>query len=150
MLITAFKNNLGKSSHGGQSLYDHLMDCTRIAHNVLTDTRFAPYNYPKAKRDQLLFSVFVHDLGKLDDRFQAMLVAARDGRPLPSKRVKHEASSLDFEPLLRENVDEICAHLEQMLGALLSNAVKFSERGCVRLVVTGIEAREKAAMICPE
>ncbi|MBN1921513.1 MAG: hypothetical protein JW892_09725 [Anaerolineae bacterium] len=116
MLVAAFRNNLGKSSQGGQSLYDHLMGCTRIAHAILTDAQFAPADYPKAKRDQLLFSAFTHDLGKLDVRFQAMLTAARDGLPLPPKRVKHEASTLDFEALLRESVAEVCAHLEQTLG----------------------------------
>lgn len=116
MLIDAFKNNLAKSSKGGQLLYDHLMDCTRIAHLILTDTRFVPADYPKSKRDQLLFSVFIHDVGKLDERFQAMLIAARDGLPLPSKRVKHEASTLDFEGLLRGSISEICDHLEKELG----------------------------------
>lgn len=116
MLVDAFKNSLGKSSRGGQSLYDHIMDCMRIACAVLSDARFAPIEYPKAKRDQLLFSAFVHDLGKLDERFQAMLFAARDGSPLPAKRVKHEASTLDFEMLLRDNAEEICAHIEEVFG----------------------------------
>jgi hypothetical protein len=116
MLVAAFQNNLGKSSQGGQTLYDHLMGCTRVAHAILTDARFALADYPKPKRDQLLFSAFTHDLGKLDERFQAMLAAARDELPLPSKRVKHEASTLDFEALLRESVAEVCAHLDQTLG----------------------------------
>lgn len=116
MLVAAFNNNLGKSSQGGQTLYEHVMDCTQIACAILTDLRFAPTDYPKSKRDQLLFSVFTHDLGKLDERFQAMLAAARDGQPLPSKRVKHEASTLDFEVLLREDVAGVCTHLEQALG----------------------------------
>lgn len=116
MLVDDFRSSLGKSSHGGQNLYEHLMDCTQIAHTILTDARFVPEGYPKTKRDQLLFSVFVHDLGKLDGRFQAMLEAARDGQPLPPKRVKHEAGTLDFEAVLRESVDEVCTHLEQTVG----------------------------------
>lgn len=127
MLITAFKNNLGKSSQGGQTLYGHLMDCTRIAYAILTDERFAPDVYSKSQRDQLLFSVFVHDLGKLDERFQAMLIAARDSRPLPSKRVKHEASTLDFEILLRENVAEVCAHLEQELNYRFTTPIEIED-----------------------
>lgn len=129
MLVAAFKNNLGKSSQGGQTLYNHVMDCTRIAHTILTDARFTPDDYPKFKRDQLLFSTFIHDLGKLDERFQAMLVAARDGQPLPSKRVKHEASTLDFMALLQEqeNVQEVCDHLEQTLGYRFTEAINLED-----------------------
>jgi hypothetical protein len=127
MLVAAFKDNLGKSSQDGQTLYDHVLDCTQIAHTILTDARFAPAGYPKPKRDQLLFSVFTHDLGKLDDRFQAMLIASRDGQPLPSKRVKHEASTLDFEALLRENVTEVCEHLEQELGYRFTETIEIED-----------------------
>ena len=123
MLINAFKNSLGKSSRGGQTLYDHVMDCTRIAHKVLTDERFTPADYPKRKRDQLLFSVFIHDLGKLDPAFQAMLIASRDGQPLPSKRVKHEASTLEFEALLRDSVTEVCDYLEGVLEYHFTEAI---------------------------
>lgn len=127
MLVDAFKNNLGKSSRGGQTLYDHIVDCTRIAHAILNDARFVPADYPKAKRDQLLFSVFVHDLGKLDERFQAMLAAARDGLPLPAKRVKHEASTLDFEHLLRDNVLEVYTHIEGVFGHRFSSTVDIED-----------------------
>lgn len=127
MLIAGFKASLGKSSKGGQTLYDHVMDCTRIAYTILTDERFAPPDYDKHKRDQLLFSVFVHDVGKLDNRFQDMLTAARDGKPLPSKRVKHEASTLDFEALLQENIGEMCAHLEQVLGYRFSGPINVED-----------------------
>lgn len=116
MLIDAFKSNLGKSSRGGQTLYEHVMDCMRIAYVILSDTRFMPNDYPNSKRDQLLFSVFIHDLGKLDERFQAMLAAARDGLPLPSKRIKHEASTLNFEELLRSDVGEVYDHIEEVFG----------------------------------
>src|SRR5574341_756354 len=109
MLVAKFKDNLGKSAHDGQTLHDHLMSCAKVANRVLTDPHFVPADYPKQKRDQLLFSTFIHDIGKLDPNFQAMLRAARDKQPLPSKRVKHEASTLDFELLLRESEDEIKA-----------------------------------------
>lgn len=127
MLVTAFNNKLGKSSRGGQTLYDHVMDCTRIAHAILTDLRFVPVDYPADKCDQLLFSVFVHDLGKLDERFQAMLTAARDGLPLPAKRVKHEASTLDFEMLLKDDIAEVCAHVEQTVGYRFSGTVNIED-----------------------
>jgi hypothetical protein len=63
----------------------------------------------------MLVATAIHDVGKLDLDFQAMLTASRDGRDLPAKRVKHEASSFDYDhpdlvkhslPALR---DEICA-----------------------------------------
>ncbi len=116
MLIASFKDNLGKSAHGGQSLYEHLFDCAKIAHRILTDRRLVPPDYPKQKGDQLLFSTFIHDVGKLDQQFQEMLHAARDNKPLPSKRVKHEASTLEFEQLVRESEDEIREHLGAALG----------------------------------
>jgi hypothetical protein len=129
MLVAKFKSNLGKSSQGGESLYDHLMDCTRVAHKILTDTRFVPADYPKRLRDQLLFATFTHDLGKLDPRFQAMLEAARDGRPLPAKRVKHEASTLEpeFVTLLRESEEEVKAHLHTELGYEFSEPLNLEE-----------------------
>jgi len=97
---------------------DTLQPCNglhKIAHTILTAPRFTPVDYPKAKRDQLIFSVFTHDIGKLDARFQVMLTASRDGCPLPHKRVKHEASTLDFEEILKKSEIEICNHLEREL-----------------------------------
>ena len=64
MLISKSKNSLGKSSHGGQTLYDHIMGCAKVAHRVLDDSRFVPDDYPRQKRDQLLVSIFIHDIGK--------------------------------------------------------------------------------------
>jgi len=116
MLVAKFQANLGKSSHGGETLYNHLMDCTRIAHRILTDHRFTPTDYPRQKRDLLLFATFTHDVGKLDPAFQAMLEAARDGRKLPPKRVKHEASTLDFQQLVAEAQSEVQEHLRALLG----------------------------------
>ncbi len=115
MLVAKFRNSLAKSSHSGETLYDHAMDCAKVAHKLLTDERLAPADYPKQKRDQLLFAVFIHDIGKLDPDFQAMLQAARDGAPLPSKRVKHEASTLGFEQLIVETQDEVTEHLRAAL-----------------------------------
>jgi hypothetical protein len=116
MFIAKLKSNLGKSAHGGQTLYNHLIGCAKVAHRLLTDARFVPDNYPKQKRDQLLFSTFIHDVGKLDQNFQAMLHAAKNSQPLPSKRVKHEAGTLDFEQLVREAEEEIRAHLHYVFG----------------------------------
>lgn len=127
MLIAKFKSNLGKSSHGGETLYDHTMDCVKVAHRVLTDSRFAPADYPKQKRDQLLFAMFIHDLGKLDPDFQAMLRAARDGQGLPSKRVKHEASTLDFDQLVMEMHDEVREHLRDVLDYKFTKPIEFND-----------------------
>lgn len=126
-MVAKFKSNLGKSSHGGESLYDHTMDCVRVAHRVLTDKRFAPVNYPKQKRDQLLFAMFIHDVGKLDADFQAMLRAARDGEPLPPKRVKHEASTSDFEQLVVETQDEVREHLQDALGYKFTEEINLDD-----------------------
>lgn len=127
MLIKEFQSKLGKSSKGEQTLYDHAMDCTRIAHKILTNSRFVPKEYPKQKRDQLLFSAFTHDLGKLNPDFQKMLEAVREGRSLPAKRVKHEASTLEFEYLLRENVDEVIQHLEGLFGYHFSGTIDIED-----------------------
>jgi hypothetical protein len=115
MLVAKFKSNLGKSSHGGETLYDHTMDCVKVTHKVLTDRRFVPADYPKQKRDHLLLGTFFHDIGKLDPDFQKMLEASRDSQPLPPKRVKHEASTLNFEELLIETQDEVREHLRNEL-----------------------------------
>lgn len=127
MLITKFKGSLGKSSHGGQSLYDHVMVCSKIAHSILNDSRFAPGDYPEQKREQLLFSVFIHDIGKLDPDFQAMLIAARDNKPFPPKRVKHEASTLDFEALLTETRDEVKEHLSDVFNYKLIKLIDLKD-----------------------
>lgn len=127
MLIAKFNESLGKSSQGGESLYDHLMDCVKIAHKVLTDQRFVPTGYPKQKRDQLLFSTFIHDVGKLDVNFQAMLQASRDGKPFPPKRVKHEASTLDFEQLVVETQDEVKTHLGKVLDYPFAEPVNIDD-----------------------
>jgi len=116
MLVASFRDNLGKSSQGGQTLYDHIMACVKVAHRILSDSRFVPEEYPRQKRDQLLFSVFIHDIGKLDPEFQAMLRAARDSQPFPPKRVKHEASTLDFVTLLLESQEEVREHLHELLN----------------------------------
>jgi len=127
MLVAKFKTNLGKSSHGGETLYGHIMDCARVAHRILTDNRFTPSDYPKQKRDQLLFALFIHDVGKLDPDFQAMLGAARDNQPLPSKHVKHEASTLDFEQLVSEAQDEIRAHLRDVLDYKFTSSIDLDD-----------------------
>jgi hypothetical protein len=127
MLVDEFRTNLGKSSHRGQSLYDHTMECVRVAHRILSDCRFAPADYPKRTRDQLLFAAFIHDVGKLDCDFQLMLRAARDHQPLPPKRVKHEASSLDFELLVTETQDEVREHLRDALAYQFSGPIDLED-----------------------
>lgn len=127
MLVARYKCSLGKSSHGGQTLYDHAMDCVRVAHKLLTDERFTPPSYPKRKRNQLLFAVFVHDVGKLDFRFQATLRAARDGLSLPPERVKHEASTVDFESLVSDTEDDVREHLQDVLDYEFNTAIDLDD-----------------------
>jgi len=104
-----------------------LIDSVKVAHKVLTDQRFVPAGYPKQKRDQLLFSTFIHDVGKLDPNFQAMLRAARDDKPFPPKRVKHEASTLDFEQLVFDTQDEVKTHLNQLLGYKFTEPINLDD-----------------------
>jgi len=111
MLVERFKAALGKST-GRQSLYDHTMMCVDVALGVagLVGEK------PGPRLDRLIFATFVHDVGKLDPDFQAMLEAAADGRPLPGKRVKHEASTFDYDhPRLVEESRE--AIRDELRGA---------------------------------
>ena len=113
MLVKLFQNNLAKST-GNMTLFEHALGTALIAAFVLEN--FAPPGYPEEKKDLLLFSAFTHDLGKLDPQFQLMLQAAADGRPLPGKRVKHEASSLEYADLLVQAKEEIIALLAAATG----------------------------------
>lgn len=113
MLVELFRNNLAKST-GRMTLFEHALGAALIAAFVLKN--FAPPGYPEEKKDLLLFSAFTHDLGKLDPQFQLMLQAAADGRPLPGKRVKHEASSLEYADLLAQAKEEIIALLAAATG----------------------------------
>jgi len=93
MLIERYRETLGKSNHGGQSLYDHTFGSVEAGLRAarLAGVRDGP------QLDVMLMGTAVHDVGKLDPHFQAMLEASRDGRDLPSKRVKHEASTFDYD-----------------------------------------------------
>lgn len=102
MLVDRFKQALGKST-GRQSLYDHTMACVDVALRV---ARLVGEE-PGPRLDRLIFATFVHDVGKLDPAFQAMLEAAASDQPLPGKKVKHEASTFDYDhPLLVEESKE--------------------------------------------
>jgi hypothetical protein len=74
-----------------------------------------------------VFAVFIHDIGKLDSDFQLMIQAARDGQPLPSKRVKHEASTLHFADLVTEAQDEVREHLRDVLAYRLTEPIDVEE-----------------------
>lgn len=91
-LVNRYKAALGKST-GRQSLYDHSLACVDVALRV---ARLAGEE-PGPRLDRLVFATFVHDVGKLDPNFQAMLEAAANGQSLPDKKVKHEASTFDYD-----------------------------------------------------
>lgn len=111
MLVDRYNAALGKST-GRQSLYDHSMACVDVALRV---ARLVGEE-PGPRLDRLIFATFVHDVGKLDPNFQAMLEAAASGQPLPGKRVKHEASTFDYDhPRLVEESKE--AIREELRGA---------------------------------
>jgi len=110
-LVDRYKAALGKST-GRQSLYDHSLACVDVALRV---ARLAGEE-PGPRLDRLIFATFVHDVGKLDPNFQAMLEAAASGHALPGKRVKHEASTFDYDhPRLVEKNKE--AIREELRGA---------------------------------
>jgi len=93
MLIERYQDALGKSNHGGQSLYDHTFWSVEAG---LRAARLGGVN-GGPRLDVMLVATAAHDVGKLDPDFQAMLEASRDGRDLPAKRVKHEASTFDYD-----------------------------------------------------
>jgi hypothetical protein len=111
MLVNKFKQALGKST-GRQTLYDHSLSCVEV---VLRVARLAG-EVPGPRLDRLIFATFVHDVGKLDPAFQTMLEAAASGQALPSKKVKHEASTFDYDhPRLVEESKE--AIRQELRGA---------------------------------
>lgn len=93
MLLERFKMVLGKSNHGGQSLYDHTFWGVEAG---LRAARLASVT-AGPQLDLMLMGLCIHDVGKLDPDFQTMITAARDGRELPPKKVKHEASTFDYD-----------------------------------------------------
>lgn len=111
MLLDRYRQALGKST-GRQTLYDHSLACVEVALRV---ARLAGEE-PGPRLDRLIFATFVHDVGKLDPDFQAMLEAAASQQPLSGKRVKHEASTFDYDhPRLVEESKE--AIREELRGA---------------------------------
>lgn len=93
MLLERFKQATGKSNHGGQSLYDHTFWGVEAG---LRAARLAGIK-DGLPLDVMLMGLCIHDVGKLDPNFQAMITAARDGRDLPAKKVKHEASTFEYD-----------------------------------------------------
>ncbi len=133
MLVDRYKESLGKSK-GRQSLYDHCISSVRICLEV---ARMAG-EVSGGRLDRLVFATFVHDVGKLDPDFQAMLDVASRGRELPPKRVKHEASTFDYGlPLLvegsleeiREEILDACCYdidLASLKGAYMDHIWAFA------------------------
>lgn len=113
MLVAEFRGALGKTT-GALSLYDHSMGCAEVALCLAT----LAGEEKGGRLDQLVFAAFVHDLGKLDPRFQAMLRAVAEGRQLPRKRVKHEASTFDYDHAekLEKSLAEIRDEVKGVLG----------------------------------
>ena len=114
MLVDRYKESLGKSK-GRQSLYDHCISSVEIGLEVASMAG----ETAGTRLDRLVFATFVHDVGKLDPRFQAMLDAVSRGQELPPKKVKHEASTFDYDlPLLveeskeeiREDILDVCGY----------------------------------------
>lgn len=119
MLLDKYKKALGKST-GRQTLYDHSLACVNVALRV---ARLAGEE-PGPRLDRLIFATFVHDVGKLDPDFQAMLEAAASGQALPGKKVKHEASTFDYDHLrlVEESEEAIRQELRGACGYKLDLA----------------------------
>lgn len=119
MLVSRFKESLGKSK-GRQSLYDHCLSSTEISLQVAEMAG----EKPGPRLDRLVFATFIHDVGKLDPNFQAMLDAVSKGEKLPAKKVKHEASTFDYElpQLVEASKEEIAGELHEALGYRLDPA----------------------------
>ena len=114
MLVERYRQALGKSNHGGQSLYLHVLESVEAGLRV---ARLVP-KLPRDKLDVLLLGLWLHDLGKLDPGFQEMLRAAAAEQPLPPKRIKHEASTFDYDhvTLAESAVEEVRVELKGALG----------------------------------
>ena len=116
MWVERYKNALGKSNHGGQSLYWHTFDGVGAAVQALKLARLK-HSVDKRIADIAVFATAVHDVGKLDPDFQKMLKAARDypgdRSKFPQKRVKHEASTFDYDhrELVKNSIGEICREI---------------------------------------
>jgi hypothetical protein len=110
MLIQKFRKTWAKTGHNGQTLYDHTFQCVdaglRLAH-------FAP-GYNAAALNNLIISLCIHDVGKLDPTFQLMLQTKLKGQTYTGKLVKHEGHSLahDHVPLVENSLSELAAELK--------------------------------------
>ncbi len=108
LLLDRYKRLLGKSK-GRQSLYDHSLAVVDVALRIAQLV-----GEPRGPRlDRLVFAAFVHDVGKLEPGFQAMLEAAASKQPLPSRLVKHEACTFNgnYTLLVEEAKEAIRAEL---------------------------------------
>ncbi|MCK7578924.1 MAG: response regulator [Chromatiales bacterium] len=114
---------------------DHLERASQRLHHIIHEL----LTLSRAESERLVLEIADFDLQALCTR-----VIGRFDTLARSKGLELVQQVESGVPLcLRGDVP----HLEQMLDALLSNAVKFSERGRVRLVVALIAAREKAVTL---
>ncbi|BCU06108.1 hybrid sensor histidine kinase/response regulator [Allochromatium tepidum] len=114
---------------------DQLERASQRLHQIITDL----LTLSRAESERLELEIADFDLEALCARVIGRFEASAGSKGLELVR--------RIEPGVPRCLRGDASHLEQMLDALLSNAVKFSERGCVRLVVTAIEAREKAVTL---
>lgn len=110
MLINQFRQAYAKTGHGGQTLYDHTLQC------VDAGLRLAQFvsGYNTAALNILVVGLCIHDIGKLDPTFQLMLQTKLKGQAYTGKLVKHEGQSLahDHVSLVENSLDELAAELK--------------------------------------
>ncbi len=117
MWLKRYHAALAKTAHGGQSLYDHTFQCVDAGLRI---AKLFP-DYPSEKLDMLLFSLCIHDVGKLDPAFQALLNAKVRGTALPKRKVKHEGRTFanDHVALVESNIHEITKELAAVTGYVI-------------------------------
>jgi Cas3, HD domain len=106
-LVSMFEESLGKST-GALPLYRHTMDVVKGAVSIV---RFGEkkLGYGRERADLIVLAAFMHDIGKLNDKFQRMLRYVSESKLEEIKsipKIKHEAetfSVLDELPGVIEN-----------------------------------------------
>jgi two-component system, NarL family, sensor histidine kinase BarA len=114
---------------------DHLERASQRLHHIINDL----LTLSRAESERLALKIADFDLQALCARVTGRFEGVASSKGLELIQV----IEADVPLCLRGDAP----HLEQILDALLSNAVKFSEQGCVRLVVAPIESREKAVTL---
>lgn len=114
---------------------DHLERASKRLHHLVNHL----LTLSRAESERLALEIVDFDLQALCERVTGRFEESARSKGL---ELVHRIEA-GVPPYLRGDAP----HLEQILDALLSNALKFSEQGRIRLVVAPIESREKAVKL---